>query len=243
MAELGLAAIAVARDERPVYRDAAGLPDATQSASLARTMSRLYDIPVQRLAVLDGGAELPARALAALGAPDSAQPLALVQSTPSPEVIIMPLARLVHELGWPVSEDIGVTHLHELGGTAVLELLSWSVGGDGATAVIVDQPVYVEAGSQPSTVAAVALRVCGPDGPLRVLDWGEGAPAGEVARRFTGTGPCDAWLALRDALAAGELTDGDRVLLHTLGRHRDGWALLEIRDAAGVRLAGGGSDD
>ena len=160
------------------------------------------------------------------------------------------LAQLVHESGW-AGEDLGITHLEELGGTAVFDLLRWAVpAGTGATVVVCDEPLFVDA-RVPGRFKAVGLRLAQGAGPLRVLGCGEGGPAAAqgaegtvgaegtdgAAHRFSGRGPCDGWLEFHEALAAGKVRDGERVLVHARGPLREGWLLLEAVDVASVLLA------
>lgn len=203
-------------------------------------------VPAEHLMVLApeetelDGPDVSALALAALGVPAREQPLFLVHADPPRDTRVAPLARLVHETGWP-GEDLGITHLDELGGTVVFDLLGWAVPDTGATVVICDEPLLVDARRGPVRFAAVGLRVRRGAGPLRVLGCGEGAPEGHVdGPRFTGAGPCDAWLALHAALARGAIADGESVLLHARGPLREGWLSLRVEDVAGLRLAGDG---
>ena len=152
------------------------------------------------------------------------------------------LDRLVHESGW-AGEDVGLTYLEELGGTTVFELLEWAVPAEtGATAVICDEPLFADA-RVPGHFKAVGLRLCQGTGPLRILGCGEGTPddgPDRAEHRFSGRGPCDGWLGLHGALAAGAIRDGDWVLVHARGPLREGWLLLEAVDAASVLLGGDG---
>ncbi len=235
MPELTIEGLAGAVAARPAYRPATELADGHELRSLSRTVAGLREVDLDRVAVLEprpDGIDVSSRALVALGRPAVAgQPVYLVR--PEPEAgrpFVATLARLVHELDWPAGEDLGVTHLEELGGVLIFELLSWLVDpAVGATVLIVDEPLFADSADRPSTVSAVALRVGAGDGPIRVLGWGEGAPAARVAHAFFfGTGPCDAWLRLHAALRAGRIIAGDRVLLRTRGPRREGWVLLEV---------------
>jgi hypothetical protein len=213
-------------------------------------LEREHGIPPEHVLVLsphgedgaDRGPDVSALAVAGLGAPAVAQPLFLVRSGPLREPMAPALAQLVYESGW-VGEDVGLTYLEELGGTTVFELLEWAVPAEtGATAVICDEPVFVDA-RVPGRFKAVGLRLRQGAGPLRVLGCGEGAPGDGPDRaehRFSGRGPCDGWLGLHGALAAGAVRDGDWVLVHARGRLREGWLLLEAVDAASVLLGGEG---
>lgn len=249
MPELTIEALAGAVAEAPDYRPATGLADGHELRSLSRTIAGLREVGLDRVAVLEArpdGIDVSSRALAALGRPAvPGQPVYLVRPEPESEPFVATLARLVHELDWPAGDDLGVTHLEELGGVLVFELLSWLVDpAVGATVLVVDEPLFADSADCPSTVSAIALRVGAGDGPIRVLDWGEGAPVTIAAHVFfTGTGPCDAWLALHAALRAGRIAAGDRVLLRTRGPRREGWVLLEISNSTNVELEEVTGDD
>jgi len=224
------------------------------SSGLAFPHTRLekeYGIPPEhammlalRGAVWDGP-DVSALALAGLGVPAAPQPLFLVRSGPLRDSMVAALAQLVHESGW-AGEDVGITHLEELGGTAVFDLLRWAVPVDAAATVIVcDEPLFADMRAA-GRFKAVGLRVRRGPGPLRVLGCGEGASAAAVGvegadaaeHRFSGRGPCDGWLAFHEALAAGQVRDGERVLIHARGPQREGWLLLDAVDVAAVHLAG-----
>ena len=223
------------------------------SSGLAFPHSRLekeYGIPPEHALVLAlrgvvwDGPDVSSLALAGLGVPAAPQPLFLVRSGPLRDSMVAALAQLVHESGW-AGEDVGITHLEELGGTAVFDLLRWAVTADaGATVVVCDEPLFADA-RVPGRFKAVGLRVCRGPGPLRVLGCGEGPSADAVGvqgaasaeHRFSGRGPCDGWLALHEALAAGRVRDGERVLIHACGPQREGWLLLDAVDVASVYLA------
>lgn len=201
-------------------------------------------VPAERLMVLapqnteTDGPGVSALALAALGAPAPEEALFLVHADPPRDTLEAPLARLVHETGWS-GEELGITHLDELGGTVVFDLLGWAVPDSGATVLICDEPLLVDARLRPVRFTAVGLRVRRGAGPLRVLGCGEGAPGPDAeGLRFTGSGPCDAWLALHAALADGRIADGESVLLHAKGPLREGWLSVRVEDVAGLRLAG-----
>jgi hypothetical protein len=184
-------------------------------------------------------------ALAGLGVPAAAQPLFLVRSGPLRDSMVAALAQLVHESGW-AGEDLGITHLEELGGTTVFDLLAWAVPPKtGATVLVCDEPLFADA-RVPGRFKAVGLRLRQGTGPLRVLGCGEGGSAAAEAadgaeHRFSGRGPCDGWLGLHGALAAGAVRDGDWVLVHAHGPLREGWLLLEAVDTGSVLLGGDGA--
>jgi hypothetical protein len=242
--DLYVTALAVAVREDPEYRPVSALPEDDHIARIARSFGILRTIPIQWLMALsdDGDAmDVCAQALTALGVPADEQPLYLVRSGPLPDPYIAVLARLVQRLGWR-GEDTGITHLDEAGGTAVFDLLDWSTGpGDGATAVILDEPLFADVRVGTSPVRAVAVRVCRGAGPLRVLGWGEGDPEADgpdaATHLFDGRGPCDGWLDLHTAALSEGLSDGDQVLIRARGGSRHGWVRFEVRDAAGLRCA------
>ncbi|HEY4023721.1 MAG TPA: hypothetical protein VGM75_33910 [Pseudonocardiaceae bacterium] len=246
MSELAISAISVAVDETPSYRPA---PDITEPElrEIAEVVAALDEIPVERMAVLpDSPEDVASHALAAIGAPANSQPLFLFRSGPDPDPFVAMLSRLVHSADW-VSEDYGITHLDELAGVALLALLSWAADPVvGATALVLDQPVFVDTEAPPKSMLAVALRISGA-GPLRVLANAEGAVPeavrADAVHRFNGTGPCDAWVGLHAGLRSGLVGDGDRVLLHTCGGVREGWALLEVGAASAIRLSGSVGDE
>ncbi|MCX4750464.1 hypothetical protein OG455_33980 [Kitasatospora sp. NBC_01287] len=212
-------------------------------------LEREHGIPAEHVLVLSsqdttgGEPDVSALALAGLGAPPVEQPLFLVRSGPLRDSMVASLAQLVHESGW-VGEDVGITHLEELGGTVVFDLLGWAVPQEsGATVVVCDEPLFADA-RVPGHFAAVGLRVRRGAGPLRVAGCGEGPPdgaVGAVAHRFSGRGACDGWLALHRALAAGRVRDGERVLVHASGPLREGWLLLDAVDTAALRLTANAS--
>lgn len=190
---------------------------------------------VRMLLLREDGVELAELALATLGAPPRPQPLLLVQASCDRDTPAMLLPKLVHELDWYVTEELGITHLGALGGTAILDMLSWSVDPHaGATAVVADQPHFVAADQVPEQISAVALRF-GADGALQVLDWGEGRPPADSGRRFSGPGACGGWLALHAALGRGELRTGDPIAVQSRAGDRLGWALLRFRGESGGR--------
>ncbi|WP_194911394.1 hypothetical protein [Catenulispora rubra] len=196
------------------------------------------------------GPDVSSLALAGLGVPAVAQPLFLVRSGPLRDSMVAALAQLVHESGW-AGEDLGITHLEELGGTAVFDLLEWAVPPrTGATVVVCDEPLFADV-RVPGRFKAVGLRLRQGPGPLRVLGCGEGGSAAAggsgglggsgvadgAEHRFSGRGPCDGWLAFHEALAAGKVRDGERVLIHARGPLREGWLLLDAVDVGSVLRA------
>jgi hypothetical protein len=192
---------------------------------------------VQMLSIRADGAELPEIALTVLGAPPHPQPLLLVQAAPDRDTTTMLLPRLVHELDWQVTEDLGITHLGDLGGTTILDMLSWSVDpAVGATVVVADQPLFATADRLPEQMTAVALRF-GSAGPLLVLGWGEGAPPADADRRFSGNGACGGWPDLHAALGRGELRAGGRIVVQSGSADQQGWLLLRHDAGPGDRPA------
>lgn len=242
---LSVEAISVAVRQHPGYRPVAALDDdAGELRPLVEDVARYSGVPADRLWLLAPddrrAAEVAAPALAALGPPSADEPLFLVRSGPPRDPYAVDLARLVHEAGW-AGEDVGVTHLDELGGTVIFRLLSWVVPeGATATVLICDDPLFTDAAHGSRPIAAVGVRVRRGPGPLRVLGCGEGTPAGSVAStvagRFDGAGPCDGWLALHAALRSGRVADGDQVLLHARGPAREGWLSMVAVDTEGLLL-------
>jgi len=240
MAELSVGAIGAAFEEQADYLPLSAIADVIGQLPPARYAAS--GIPPERLmALLPEESDAPdpaARALAALGVPARDQPLFLVRSDPPRDSMIAGLSRLVHGAGW-AGEDVGITHLGELGGTMIFDLLRWAVPEEtGATAVICDEPLFADTVTGQARFAAVGLRLASGPGPLRVLGCGEGAPAVTACNVFSGTGPCDSWLALHAALSAGEIVDGESVLLHTRGPVREGWLSLRAVDVGALVLAG-----
>lgn len=247
MPDLGVEAFAVA--VLP-YTDYVPLTDAASAPiPAARLAQESRGIPAEHLMLvatddsvdISGEPDVSAMALAALGAPACAQPLFLVRGVPR-DSMVAALTGLVHGCGW-AGDDLGITQLEELGGTVVFDLLDWAVPEEtGATVLICDEPLVADARAGGSQFAAVALRVRPGPGPLRVLDCGEGPPgvaADGAEHRFGGRGPCDGWLALHDALSAGRIGDGERILIQVLGPLREGWLLLQAAATADLRLATG----
>ncbi|HEU5425704.1 MAG TPA: hypothetical protein VFU74_02475 [Actinocrinis sp.] len=245
MADLSITAIAVAVCDEAVYRPAALLAEGHEFRQLAQGVAQQAGTAPESLRLLPAGGQTPdvsALALGALGAEHRAEPLFLVRSGPLSDPYGALLARLVFESGWE-GEDVGITHLDELGGTVVFDLLRWAIpDGCGGTALICDDPLFAEdhAGAAGrSRVAAAAVRVLRGPGALRVLDCGEGAPAppaDHAEHRLHGTRPGDGWIALRDAVARQHVKNGDRVLIHTRGPLREGWLLIEAVDITGLQL-------
>ncbi|MDI5974476.1 hypothetical protein POF50_034890 [Streptomyces sp. SL13] len=248
MLDLSAEAFGIAVRPYDDYLPLAGFADAAIPASRLHQESR--GIPLEHLMLvatddtqdIAGEPDVTALALAALGAPDHEQPLFLVRGALR-DSMVAALAGLVHASQW-AGEDTGITHLEELGGTVVFDLLDWAVPEDSrATVLICDEPLVADARVGHAQFAAVGLRLRHGPGPLQVLDCGEGPPgaaAAAAAHRFGGSGPCDAWVALHAALTAGRVRDGDQVLLGVSAPLRQGWVLLRVADTAGLRLAVGG---
>jgi hypothetical protein len=226
----------------PLHVDVASAP----VRAAARYERRARGIPVEhamQLTVdddvdLSDEPDVSTLALAALGSPRDAQPLYLIRDLPR-DSMVSALAGLVQGFEWS-GEDVGFTHLEELGGTVVFDLLDWVMPEAGATTLICDEPLYADARLGAARFAAVALRVRPGVGPLCVLDCGEGAPgaAAEQARhRFAGSGPCDGWVDLFEALAAGTIADGEQILIEARTPCSEGWALIRAEAVADVRLA------
>ena len=230
MTGLVVEAIAVAVLERPVYRSIAGFGTDPDMMALARAAAERNEVPLERLRFLADEPDLDVASVALdeLGPPEREQPVLLVRSSPDPDPFVSSLARMVDGRPW-IGEELGLTHLDELGGTAVLEFLDWFMPDAGATVLIVDQCPVVDVQAAPPTPAAVALRVGRGTGLIRVVSWGEGVPPPSIAYRFTGQGPCDPWIDLHTALAGGWLASGDEALLHATGAGgRESWALIEL---------------
>ncbi|MFF8616543.1 hypothetical protein [Streptomyces sp. NPDC015350] len=182
------------------------------------------------------------RTLTALGSPPGRpHTLYLVRSGPLLDPMVAPLTAAAHTTGWP-GDEVGISHLEEQGGTLVFDLLAWAVPeDDGATVVVVDDPAYVDDTTEDPAFAAVGLRLA-PTGALRIRACGEGEPpapdTGPYAHRFSGAGPCDAWLELYAALESGAIGRGESALLHTAGRQRQGWVLVEAVRPDRLRMTG-----
>ncbi|HVK23852.1 MAG TPA: hypothetical protein VM677_21060 [Actinokineospora sp.] len=243
MPELSVDAIGVAFVP-PDYQRAQALDPGAEFAMQAGGVAHFSGVPMERLLVLrselDGESDVSSLALACLGPPAEPQPLFLVRSGPERDPYVVELARIVHGAAW-AGEDVGITHLDELGGTLVFDLLDWAVPAAGATVLVCDDPAYVDESQDTSRIGAVAIRLRRGPGPLRVLGCGEGSP-GAVPdwsdHLFVGSRPCDSWLALHAAVADGRVTDGQQLLLYTKGPTRAGWLSLAAVDVAGLRLAG-----
>jgi hypothetical protein len=230
MTGLVVAAIAVAVLERPAYLSIADFVADPDMMALARAVAERNELPLERLRFLadEPHLDVASVALDELGPPDGRQPVLLVRSGPDPDPFVATLARMVTGRPW-VDEELGLTHLDELGGTAVLEFLDWFMPDGGATVLIVDQSPVIDIDAARPSPAAVALRVGRGAGLIRVVSWGDGVPPPAMAYRFTGQGPCDPWIDLHSALTGGWLAAGDEALLHaTGGAGREGWALLEL---------------
>jgi hypothetical protein len=240
---LSITTIAIATRERPDYYPVTALAEHDELRRLASGVAEHLGAALDSLALLspptDDTPDLSALALAALGPEHREEPLFLVRSGPLPDPQSAFLARLVHESEW-IGEDIGVTHLDELGGTLVFDLLAWAVHEQcGAIALICDEPLFTPAADAPPPGATTAVRVLRHPGPLRVLGCAEGPPPSELCdatHRFSGSRPCDGWLALHDAASKGQIEDGEQVLIHTRGPLREGWLLLEASDIAALHL-------
>ncbi|RKN05116.1 hypothetical protein [Streptomyces radicis] len=207
----------------------------------ARRVAEAGGIPLEHLVVAspeDAEAEGPdvsALALAALGPPPDEQPLFLVRSGPLRDAKVAALAGLVHASGWR-GEDIGVTHLDELGGALVFDLLSWAMPA-AATALICDEPLFADARAGGVWFTAIGLRIHRGPGPLRVIACGEGPPpATPAAHHITGRTASEPWLTLHTTLSGTPLPPGTRILLHTRGPRRECWLTLETTSAGTLAL-------
>lgn len=205
--------------------------DGGMIAAYLHAVSTHSGIPQPRLRMLTvrpDGAEPAARALAGLGAPPGPQPLLLVQADGDRDILSAALPRLVEETEWTVTEDLGLTHMGDVGGTAVMDLLSWWMDPEaGATVVVVDQPLFVRDDRVPDRLTAVALRFRGGEhGRWQVLGWGEGEPPADADRVCSGPGACGAWSELHRLDLDGDLRPGDRILLLAGSAERRAWLLL-----------------
>jgi len=229
---LGISSLAVVSGVPAPYVPLSTVSDLVAGLPVVRIASS--GIPAEHLLVLSPsdltGADVSASVLASVGV--APEPLFLVRSGPLRDTMVAALARLVHESGW-LGEEVGITHLDELGGTVVFDLLSWAVSSS-ATVVICDEPLFADARSCPG-FSAVGLRVTHGRAPLRVLATGEGPPLSFGGHYFAGAGPCDAWISLHSALAAGDVHDGDSILLHAKGPNREGWLTLAAVDLASLQ--------
>jgi hypothetical protein len=181
MLDLSAEAFGIAVRPYDDYLPLAGFADAAIPASRLHQESR--GIPLEHLMLvatddtqdIAGEPDVTALALAALGAPDREQPLFLVRGALR-DSMVAALAGLVHASQW-AGEDTGITHLEELGGTVVFDLLDWAVPEDSrATVLICDEPLVADARVGHAQFAAVGLRLRHGPGPLQVLDCGEGPP-------------------------------------------------------------------
>ncbi|UED82940.1 hypothetical protein [Streptomyces profundus] len=243
MVELSVHALSVAAVPHSDYRPLSDFPDSLLPR--AERIAAAHGIPLEHLLVVTPGdaaeAEGPdasGRALAALGRPTADERLFLIRSGPLLDAKVAALAGLVHAFDW-AGEDLGITHLDELGGVLALDLLGWALDDDArATALICDEPLFADARLGVGWFSAVGLRVLRGPGPLTLLGCGEGPPPddGTTFRHLPGRAPCDSWLALHGALRSGELAPGERVLLHTRGPRREGWLTLEATTPSAVHL-------
>ncbi|MCK1822294.1 hypothetical protein MTQ10_22465, partial [Streptomyces sp. XM83C] len=247
---LSVDGIAVATEENPRYSDARGLQGADDGTGLfggwdsagreagdglltayLTSVAEHSGLPLGRLRMLmppsDGGPGPVEEALRRLGPPPVPQPFALVQSAADRDTLSAELPRLMQELGWPLTEDMGLTHLGDLGGAAVVDLVSWWADpAAGATVVVADQPLFALAGRLPRRLTAVALRFGGGEGPLHVLDQGEDRPVPDADRVFAGPGACGGWPGLYRALVSDDPRPGDRILVRCGAGERHAWVLL-----------------
>ncbi|WP_353942649.1 hypothetical protein ABII15_13990 [Streptomyces sp. HUAS MG91] len=248
-AVLSIDALTVAVEESPRYRDAAGAqaadgmsgmfggweaagddPDGGLLAGYLASVAEYSGRPVDRLRMLTAradGEDVVETALRALGPPPGPQPFVLVHSGADRDTLGAALPRLVHEMGWEVTEDMGLTHLGDLGGAAVVDLVSWWADPRaGATAVVLDQPLFALADAVPERLTAVGLRFGAGDGPLRVLARGEGGPVPESDHVFSGPGACGGWPELHRALQHDEPRPDDRILVRCGAGEHHAWVLL-----------------
>jgi hypothetical protein len=238
---LAVTSLSAVEDSGELYDSMVSLPAGDERLGFAQKIVGL-GIPAAEIAVIrtDRGAvaDLAGPAVAALGQPDRAEKMILVQSGHDQDHATEPLPRTVQEMTWPVSEDFGVTHLEGRGGFAVFGLLEWLLTtGEQSIVVIADRPEITCHGPVTPSGAVLALRVRADDGPLRILEWGEGGYRGDD-RVISGDGPLEPWLLFCREAAAG-LAPGRRLVLQT-GRRAgpQAWLLVEVADpdALTVRL-------
>ncbi|MFF9625775.1 hypothetical protein [Streptomyces griseosporeus] len=261
---LSVTALAVATEEDPRYGDARGSQGGDDGTGLfggwdapgqeaggglltayLTSVAEHSGLPLGRLRMLTAPADgtgLAEKALLRLGPPPVPQPFALVQAAADRDTLSAELPRLMQELEWPFTEDMGLTHLGDRGGATVVDLVSWWADpATGATVVVADQPLFALAGRLPRRLTAVALRFGGGEGPLHVLDWGEDRPAPAADHVYTGPGACGGWPALCDALDGDALDGlardsdardsdeprpGDRILVRCGAGEHHAWVLL-----------------
>lgn len=251
MTKLYIDSLAITVRSCPRLKPTAALHRTHQQRQVAHLVAGRRGVPKDRIKVRQPLADdladagdflITQRALAALGPPpERPHTLYLVRSGPLLDPMVAPLTATVHTMGWP-GDEVGISHLEEQGGTLVFDLLEWAVPeGCGATVIIVDDPAYVDDLTERPAFAAVSLRLSG-TGALGVRACGEGTPpnvdAEPYAHKFSGTGPCDAWLDFYAALASGAVERGESALLHTVGRERQGWVLVEAVQPDQLRMTG-----
>lgn len=217
-----------------------GLREAAVMIDFVSSLVRAAGIPISTAQILqmrEDGAELAGCVLNSVGPPPHPQPLALVQSSSDRDTSAMLLAKLVHERNWHDTEELGITHLGELGATGILDLLSWLVDPHvGATVIVTDQPYLVRDSEIPQRLTAVALRF-GRDGVLDVLDWGEGRPPAGADRQFGGRGACGGWPDLHAAIGRRQLAAGEHIVVRSGAGDLGGWGLLRCTGEVGDRPA------
>ncbi len=204
MTGLVVEAIAVAVLERPAYLSIADFVPDPDMMALARAVAERNELPLERLRFLADRPDLDVASVALdeLGPPRDKQPVLLVRSGSDPDPFVSALARMVTGRPW-VDEELGLTHLDELGGTAVLEFLDWFMPDSGATVLIVDQSPIMDVQTTRPSPAAVALRVGRGCGLIRVVSWGRARhhrpwPTGSPvrARAIHGSICTPRWLAV-----------------------------------------------
>lgn len=251
MANLYIEAFAIALRSRPGLQPSAELPGRDPRRRAANMIARNRGIPAERMCIRQpvpgnpadaGDYALTVRALDTLGSADHDQTLFLVRSGPVIDPMMAPLAATTHGVGW-TGDDVGISHLEEQGGTQVFSLLDWAIPEDrGATVVIVDDPAYVDVQADKPAFAVVALRLARA-GALRVVASGQTGLGGRElpeeachAHVLSGPGACDAWLDLHAALLSGTVSEGELVLLRTVGDEQQGWLLLQACQPHELRM-------
>ena len=242
---LAVEALAVAWEPSagPVYEPLIELPPTDGRRAMESFFSASLRLPVRDLAVLAEGrpgvAELARQALSGLPAPSAPQAFVLVQQSHDHEHLSMPLPRLVEEMPWEVSEDLGLSHGQEHGGLAALDLLRWVLEPGGhAVLVLSDRPEVCVRDALPSG-AVVALRLVRGEGPLNVVGQGWGTPPTDASRVLDAVGPCGGWVALHRSLGERAAAPGELILLREAapaapGGHPPGWLMLRANANADV---------
>jgi hypothetical protein len=163
-----------------------------------------------------------------LGERAEPQPLYVTRSGGEPDPFISSLASLTHRHSW-VRDELVLTHLESLAGSAVFAFLAWAITPAGATVLMLDKPPMMVVGKPVPMSTAVGVRIDTAGGGTRVSGWGVGAPPqGTRGVRLEGTRSCDAWHAFASAVTDGQVAAGDHFVLHTRDDVQEGWVTLEV---------------